>query len=129
ERVDGVRAGGGVAAGYAFAPRRRERLAERCQRRLDDVLPVRRRFALRPVAAAAAEVRHREVAQQRSVDERIERLRLPGDERALGATDEVDAASQPGAAERAEDAAGDEPAAEREAAAQDVGLQPHERAG
>ena len=119
----------GRRPGAALRPGGVERLAQRRERAGDDAGPVRRRLALHPVAAAAAEVLDREQAQQRRLDHRVERGRVPGDERAAGAAHEVDAARQPGAAERAEDAAGDQAAAERQAAAQQVGLEADQRAG
>ncbi len=42
----------------------------RHQRVRDHLAPMRRRFALGPLAAAASEVRHRQVAQQRGLDHR-----------------------------------------------------------
>ncbi len=82
-----------------------------------------------PFAAAAAMVGHCQIGQQRRLRQIVEHLVGPGQGRHVDAAQQVVAACQAGSTERAEHAAGQQTAAERQPAGQQVGLQPGQRAG
>ena len=99
------------------------------QRLLHRPHPRCRRVLRHPRAAAAAVVRDRQIAQQRTGEQRVEHASIPAHLGLRHAAYHVDAARRAGCSERADDAAGEQAAAERQAAAGDVGLQSRERTG
>jgi hypothetical protein len=105
-----------LPAGAAALPQRRQRRRPARQRRVRRSAQCGGASPSRPLAAAAAEMRHRQIAQQRgaAAAASIASARQPtqpGRRRA-----HVDAARQPGRAQRAEHAAGEQAAAQRQAA-------------
>jgi hypothetical protein len=117
----------GLVARRAQGPHGSERLALRLDASIDELGEVAGPRVVAPGAAATAIVRDREIAKQGVGVQRVEDAGVEPQRRAFAAADAVDQLREAATAERADQAADDEPAAECESAARNIGLETRER--